>query len=108
MNELKDSQAGRPHRTPVTRDIGIYYTWNGRSDAAAREGFRGFLYKGQLYKVYTTPFDTPYDVLLKIGADILDNKQYRFKFLLGHRSLSLVPVLPKDLITKPQVEIVEE
>lgn len=103
---FEDSQFGRPHRYQGPRDIGVISS-GGRSDDAARTGIRGFLYKGKLYKVYSNPYDTPTDILNYIGADVLDNKQYKFVFLQGQKNLAFVqPLMDGNVV--PQVEIVEE
>lgn len=100
------SQDGRPFRSPLAKDIGIASS-GGRSDDAARTGLRGFVFKGKLYPVYSTPFDTPFDILKQLGISTPDNKKYRFVFLNGEKAMAFVQISLSGNV-KPQVEIIEE
>lgn len=100
------SQDGRPFKSPVTKDIGVISS-GGRSDEGSRTGLRGFVFKGKLYPVWSTPFDTPFDILKQLGISALDSKKYRFVFLNNEKAMAFVQISLNGQV-KPQVEIIEE
>jgi hypothetical protein len=100
------TQEGRPHRSPLTKDLGVMAS-GGRSDDGSRTGLRGFVFKGKLYAVWSSPYDTPYDILKQLSVPTPDSKDYRFKFLNGEKALALVPITFDRDKVKPQVEIIE-